>query len=106
MSKAVSASLERALYDPQQVLRDPEFRILEAGEWPSKDVNLACFYNDKCEIHLVEKPLPSVAPGQVMVHVKSTGAPSCRRRRRLLISQASAAPTSTFGRQRMAFLSL
>ncbi|KAF9266962.1 GroES-like protein [Marasmius fiardii PR-910] len=62
-----------ALYDPRIVLNHPEFRVLPLGEAPSKTANIAAFYNPTHEIHLVEKPRPQPGPGQVLVHVKSTG---------------------------------
>lgn len=62
------------LYDPKKVLCHPEFRVLSDTEKPSgPDANIAAFYNDKKEIHLVEKPRPKPAAGQVLVHVKATG---------------------------------
>ncbi|KAG6919511.1 hypothetical protein DXG01_005101 [Tephrocybe rancida] len=62
-----------ALYDPRKVLQHPQFRVLAEGEIPSKEANIAAFYNPAHEIHLVEKPRPVPGPGQVLVHVRATG---------------------------------
>ncbi|KAG6813881.1 hypothetical protein H0H92_006288 [Tricholoma furcatifolium] len=62
-----------AIYDPRKILQHPQFRILAEGEKPSKDANIAAFYNPAHEIHLVEKPRPVPGPGQVLVHVRATG---------------------------------
>ncbi|KAG6860878.1 hypothetical protein C0995_006433 [Termitomyces sp. Mi166 len=62
-----------AIYDPRKVLQHPQFRVLAEGEKPSKDANIAAFYNPAHEIHLVEKPRPVPGPGQVLVHVRATG---------------------------------
>ncbi|KAG5654373.1 hypothetical protein H0H81_003831 [Sphagnurus paluster] len=66
-------SSNAAIYDPVKVLQHPQFRILATGEKPSKDANIAAFYNPAHEIHLVEKPRPVPGPGQVLVHVRATG---------------------------------
>ncbi|KAG1808716.1 chaperonin 10-like protein [Suillus subaureus] len=60
-------------YSPRKVLDDPSFRVLASGEVPAPDANIAAFYNPNHEIHLVEKPRPTPGPGQVLVHVRSTG---------------------------------
>ncbi|KAG2338623.1 GroES-like protein [Suillus weaverae] len=60
-------------YSPRKVLDDPSFRVLASGEAPAPDANIAAFYNPNHEIHLVEKPRPTPGPGQVLVHVRSTG---------------------------------
>ncbi|KAJ3918723.1 L-arabinitol 4-dehydrogenase [Lentinula edodes] len=62
-----------ALYDPRKVLDHPDFRVLTSGEKPSKESNIAAFYNPAHEIHLVEKPKPKPGPGQVLIHVRATG---------------------------------
>ncbi|KAJ3986165.1 L-arabinitol 4-dehydrogenase [Lentinula detonsa] len=61
------------LYDPRKVLDHPDFRVLNSGEKPSKESNIAAFYNPAHEIHLVEKPKPKPGPGQVLIHVRATG---------------------------------
>ncbi|KIY49955.1 GroES-like protein [Fistulina hepatica ATCC 64428] len=61
------------IYNPRKVLDSPEFKIFAPGEQPAKDANIACFYNDKKEIHLVQKPKPKPGPGQVLLHVRATG---------------------------------
>ncbi|KAI6126404.1 chaperonin 10-like protein [Pisolithus croceorrhizus] len=61
------------VYSPRSVLDDPSFRILGPNEKPSRDANIAAFYNPNHEIHLVEKPRPKPGPGQVLIHVRATG---------------------------------
>lgn len=63
------------LYDPLLTIQHPEFRVLPNDIPVIKDVqqNLACFYNDKKEIHLVEKPFPLAREGEVIVHVTASG---------------------------------
>ncbi|KIK61766.1 hypothetical protein GYMLUDRAFT_42808 [Collybiopsis luxurians FD-317 M1] len=61
------------IYDPRNILDHPDFRVLNAGEQPSKELNIAAFYNPAHEIHLVQKPKPKPGPGQVLVHVRATG---------------------------------
>ncbi|TIC60654.1 L-arabinitol 4-dehydrogenase [Wallemia mellicola] len=62
-----------SLYDPKRVLNHPDFKIIPKGEKPLPDANIALCYNEKKEINLVQKPRFDPAPGQVEVHVKSTG---------------------------------
>jgi L-iditol 2-dehydrogenase len=62
-----------AIYDPRKTIDHPDFRVLSPGETPSKDANIAAFYNPAHEIHLVQKPVPKPGPGQVLVHVRATG---------------------------------
>jgi len=71
----VFRSIDKSLYDPSIVLDSPEFKILKSSEEIKlhKDCNLACFYNDKKQLHMVKKPLPKVHPGQVLLHVRATG---------------------------------
>ncbi|KAG6854035.1 hypothetical protein C0991_011240 [Blastosporella zonata] len=73
MSDISLESGNAAIYDPRKVLQHPEFRVLAEGEKPSKEANIAAFYNPAHEIHLVEKPRPVPGPGQVLVHVRATG---------------------------------
>ncbi|KAF9530426.1 chaperonin 10-like protein [Crepidotus variabilis] len=61
------------IYNPRKVLDHPDFRNLKDGEKPSPDANIAAFYNQHKEIHLVQKPKPQPGPGQVLVHIKATG---------------------------------
>lgn len=74
MADPVFTSLDASLYDPVKTLKDPAFRILEDGETPKQDANIACFYNEKHQVHLVQKPKPKPAPGQVLLHIRATGA--------------------------------
>jgi L-iditol 2-dehydrogenase len=60
-------------YDPAKILDHPDFRILADGETVSKDVNLACAYNEKHQIHLVARPKPTPGSGEVVVKIKATG---------------------------------
>lgn len=57
-------------FDPSIVLKSSQFKILD-GIKPERNIqtNLACFYNQHKQIHLVEKPMPVAGPGQVVVHV-------------------------------------
>ncbi|KAK1232915.1 hypothetical protein PQX77_003928 [Marasmius sp. AFHP31] len=73
MSSTTVLTGNPALYDPRKILDHPEFKILPEGEKPSKEANIAAFYNPAHEIHIVEKPRPKPGPGQVLVHVKATG---------------------------------
>ncbi|KAG6889744.1 hypothetical protein C0992_004262 [Termitomyces sp. T32_za158] len=73
MSNISLESGNAAIYDPRKVLQHPQFRVLAHDEKPSKDANIAAFYNPSHEIHLVEKPRPDPGPGQVLVHVRATG---------------------------------
>eukprot|EP01117_Protostelium_nocturnum_P006119 TRINITY_DN2205_c0_g1_i1.p1 TRINITY_DN2205_c0_g1~~TRINITY_DN2205_c0_g1_i1.p1 ORF type:complete len:387 (-),score=124.73 TRINITY_DN2205_c0_g1_i1:96-1256(-) len=68
-----AAGLSKELYDPNFVLKHPEFKILNAGEVPAPGSNIACAYNHKNEIHLINKPIPKAGEGQVVVHVRATG---------------------------------
>ena len=73
MSTISLESGNAAIYDPRKVLQHPQFHVLAHDEKPSKDANIAAFYNPAHEIHLVEKPRPVPGPGQVLVHVRATG---------------------------------
>jgi len=64
-------------YDPKKILQHQDFKILGSDEKPSKDANIAAFYNPSHEIHLVQKPKPTPGPGQVLLHVKATGICGC-----------------------------
>ncbi|KAG0146722.1 hypothetical protein CROQUDRAFT_44002 [Cronartium quercuum f. sp. fusiforme G11] len=75
ISDPVFTSIQSNLYHPDHVLKHPDFKILKPDEvkhvCPS--TNIACFYNDKKQIHMVQKPHPEVHPGQVLLHVRATG---------------------------------
>lgn len=73
MADPIFTSLDASLYDPTKTLQDPSFRILKDDEKPDSTQNVACFYNEKHEVHIVQKPKPKPAPGQVLLHVKATG---------------------------------
>lgn len=61
------------IYNPRKVIDDPVFKVLGPNDKPTKDANIAAFYNEKREMHLVEKPRPKPGPGQVLVHIRATG---------------------------------
>jgi len=63
------------LYDPKSVLKSAQFKVFGRNEFPQKDIkqNLAAFTNPKHDLHLVQKPVPTPGPGQVVVHVRATG---------------------------------
>ncbi|KAF5361882.1 hypothetical protein D9756_002358 [Leucocoprinus leucothites] len=61
------------IYNPRKILDHPEFRVLQEGEKPKPEANIAAFYNPQHQIHLVEKPRPKPGPGQVLLHVRATG---------------------------------
>jgi len=65
----------KEIFDPVKILKDPEFKVLTDEEAKSlpKDVNIACAYNDKQEIHMVRKPMPKALEGQCVVKIKATG---------------------------------
>lgn len=75
LSDPVFTSINANLYHPDHVLKHPDFKILKADEVKhvSPSTNIACFYNDKKQIHMVQKPMPEVHPGQVLLHVRATG---------------------------------
>jgi L-iditol 2-dehydrogenase len=65
----------QAHYAPHLVTKNPEFRVLEANDpkLEDKDANIACAYNPAHEIHMINKPMPKAGPGEVLIHVRSTG---------------------------------
>ncbi|KAL7416975.1 putative L-arabinitol 4-dehydrogenase [Mrakia frigida] len=71
----MATTSNQTLYNPRIVLDDPVFKVFKEGETIPLDeeINLACFYNEKKEIHLVQKPVPQAGPGQVVVRVRATG---------------------------------
>ncbi|KAF9530424.1 chaperonin 10-like protein [Crepidotus variabilis] len=60
-------------YNPRKVLDHPDFQIVKEGDKLSPEANIAAFYNQNKEIHLVKKPKPKPGPGQVLLHVRATG---------------------------------
>lgn len=65
-----------AQYDPVPILQSPDFKVIpNSAGVPTRDIrqNLACFYNQHKELHLVTKPMPKAGEGQVVVHVSQTG---------------------------------
>ncbi|KAI9610782.1 hypothetical protein KEM48_004758 [Puccinia striiformis f. sp. tritici PST-130] len=70
-------SINKALYDPMEVLNSAEFEILDdhakVQEYSAAKKNIACCYNDKQQILMVNKPMPKVHPGQVLLHIRATG---------------------------------
>lgn len=73
---------ERA-YDPQAIINHPEFKVLDHPAPSAEDIerlkakkeeiNLACAYNEKKEVHLVVKPKPTAREGECIVRVRATG---------------------------------
>ncbi|WVO14626.1 hypothetical protein L204_102263 [Cryptococcus depauperatus] len=62
-------------YNPFKVLQHPDFKVLskDAPELQDSTLNIACAYNEKCELHMVVKPRFEPGPGEVTIHVKATG---------------------------------
>lgn len=62
-----------AAYDPDIILKDPAFKVLEAGVPKlNKETNLSIAYNQHKQIHLVERPRPVAREGEVVVHIRAT----------------------------------
>lgn len=72
-SPAVPLSHYETHYDPKKVIAHPDFRLLDSSAVLDKQSNIACAYNEKHEINMVQKPMPEAGPGEVLVHVRSTG---------------------------------
>jgi len=72
---APAPSQYESRYDPTLVLKHPEFKILPQDDSSLKDEkkNIACTYNEKHEVNMVNKPMPSVGKGECLVHVRATG---------------------------------
>ncbi|GAA5919764.1 hypothetical protein JCM6882_003759 [Rhodosporidiobolus microsporus] len=62
-------------YHPDLVLKSPDFKILEKGVVPQKDLtkNIAAAYAPGANLHLIEKPMPKAREGEVVLHVRATG---------------------------------
>lgn len=60
-------------FDPVAVLKHPEFKVLEGPVKRDPKQNIACAYAPQKQLHLIQKPVPTAGPGQVVVHVRSTG---------------------------------
>ncbi|KAI9619449.1 hypothetical protein H4Q26_014211 [Puccinia striiformis f. sp. tritici PST-130] len=73
----VFQSINPALYDPRNVLDSAEFEILTDAKkvkaYSDENKNIACCYNDKQQILMVNKPIPKAHPGQVLLHIRATG---------------------------------
>jgi len=67
------AGLSKELYDPNLVLKHPEFKVLAEGENLGPKANIACAYNPGHQVHLINKPRPQAGEGQCVVHVRATG---------------------------------
>ncbi|WVQ80310.1 hypothetical protein IAT38_002415 [Cryptococcus sp. DSM 104549] len=72
---SLASTAYEAQYDPTKVIAHADFRVLQDGapELDDEKANIACAYNPKHEIHMVHKPLGKPGPGEVTVHVRSTG---------------------------------
>lgn len=59
-----------SLYSPTLITENPIFKIVEE---PVKDTkkNIACCYNEKKEIHMVERAIPTPRNGEVLLRVRS-----------------------------------
>jgi L-iditol 2-dehydrogenase len=68
-----AAGLSKELYDPLLTLKHPDFKVFQKDEVPAPGLNIACAYNPKHEVHLIQKPMPVVGEGQTIVHVRATG---------------------------------
>ncbi|MBW0515676.1 hypothetical protein O181_055391 [Austropuccinia psidii MF-1] len=69
-------SINPKLYDPKLVLDSNQFKILKKPDEIPNDnlkINIGCFYNHKKELHLAQKPIPKIFPGQVLLHIRATG---------------------------------
>ena len=64
-----------AYYNPRKVLEHPDFRLLKKGDPELEDPerNIACAYNEKRQVNMVNKPMPPCGPHECIVHVKNTG---------------------------------
>lgn len=62
-------------YDPKKILAHPEFQVLKNDDPALKDKskNLSCAYNEKHEVHMINKPIPKAGKGECVVHVRATG---------------------------------
>jgi L-iditol 2-dehydrogenase len=64
-------------YDPKIILNHPEFKILNPANdskvLDDKEKNIACTYNEKHEVSMVNKPRPTAGKGECVVHVHATG---------------------------------
>lgn len=62
-------------YDPKKVLDHAEFRLLQedAADLLDEKKNIACAYNEKHEVNMINKPVPRAGKGECVVHVKATG---------------------------------
>lgn len=67
-----------ARFDPSKILHHPDFKILDDDQVASfqrgdVNVNLACAYNEKHEVHMVRKPMEEPQAGEVKIRVRATG---------------------------------
>jgi len=72
---AAPTTIYQSHYDPQKILKHPDFRILAKGDSELEDshANIACAYNEKHEVHMIHKPIPVAGTGECVVHVRATG---------------------------------
>jgi L-iditol 2-dehydrogenase len=57
-------------YDPKKI----KYRVLADGEAPSSEDNIACAYDEKHNIKMIVKPMPSTpAKGEVLIRVRAAG---------------------------------
>jgi L-iditol 2-dehydrogenase len=72
---APNVSQYESRYDPTVILNHPEFKILKPDDkaLEDKEKNIACTYNEKHEVSMVNKPRPTAGKGECVVHVRATG---------------------------------
>lgn len=66
-------------YDPDLVLKSVNFKELKEGDKELKDVkaNIACAYDEKHNVKMINKPIPKAREDEVVVHIKATGICGC-----------------------------
>lgn len=68
-------SIYSAQYAPHHISDHTDFKVYpEDASLPyNAKQNLSCAYNEKQELHLVQRPMPqALQSGQVVVHIRAT----------------------------------
>ncbi|WVO23661.1 chlorophyll synthesis pathway protein BchC [Cryptococcus decagattii] len=75
VSPAPQKSQYEVKYDPDLVLKSVDFKELKEGDKELKDVkaNIACAYDEKHNVKMINKPIPKAREDEVVVHIKATG---------------------------------
>lgn len=76
VSPAPRKSQYEVKYDPDLVLKSAEFKELKQGDKELEDpnkANLACAYDEKHNVKMINKPIPKARQDEVVVHIKATG---------------------------------